>query len=115
MSYKPAKVEVIAKAFIYLILAMAGVLGSLGIAVFMWGGRHTKGEGQRIVAEHMFQIMSTPYFAAFIIVVGFIAVYSAINGLPKWVRLIGITFVAVALAPVTIRVLIDRLVLKLRG
>lgn len=113
MDYKPTTIEVIAKSFIYSILSIGGMIGTLGLSVFILGGR-SKGEGQKIIASNLWEIINTPYFAIFVVGVLVVAVYSAIKGyVPTWAKYTAYTLIGIAFAPITILLLLDMLAIKL--
>lgn len=101
-SYQPTIYEIVAKSFIYFVLSVAGLIGSLGLAIFLWGGRSTKGEGQKIIAAILWDVINTPYFVLFTIAVVSIAVYSSLKGMPVWVKYFIYAFLTIVLAPVAI-------------
>ncbi|BFM06937.1 hypothetical protein [Halioxenophilus aromaticivorans] len=114
MSYKPSIAEIVAKSFVYSILAIGGMIGTLGMSVMVLGGKHTRGEGQKIVAANLWELVNTPYFAVFTIVVLAVSLYSAVKGyVPAWAKYTAYTLVGIALAPITAFYLLDLLAIKL--
>lgn len=113
MKYEPSIIEIIAKSFVYSAMAIGGLIGTLGMSVMFLGGKHTKGEGQKIVAANLWELIDTPYFLAFTILVIVVAIYSAVKGaVPIWAKYTAYTLIGIALAPITAWYLLDMLAIK---
>ena len=105
MEYKPSKPEIVAKAFIYCVLATGFTFG-LMIPFVSWGGA-AGASSAHIRGNLMFSLLDSPYFYVVLLVFWIIAIYSAIRGMPKWVAFSMKVMVALAILPITLRMLIQ--------
>ncbi|WP_444924410.1 hypothetical protein ACJJH9_04135 [Microbulbifer sp. DLAB2-AF] len=105
VEYKPSKPEVVAKAVIYCVLATGFVFGLMIPFVFLGGAGGSS--SAHIRGDWMFSLLDSPYFYVALSICWLIGIYSAIKGVPKWVAFSMKMLVAIAILPITLRILIQ--------